>query len=486
MNVNAKFKSLYGLLKVSIQELRCTWYNYSSKTTEENRYLPLTPVGGDVNEFYGHPATELKFALENGEDNLIRNIAVSGPYGAGKSTFIEQFQKTYKQFTFVNISLASFNSTEANEALSRNASLRDLVEVDIVQQLLFSKSSNAQSNSKIKRIAPLNKRDAQSRVFVFVSAALLLWSILDYGSSFKSEYIFEYIFSIDFDFYSRFLVPLITFSSISVKFLVYCAQQFSKFELKSISTKGVSIQKEEAETTFSRNLDEIIHFFSTSGLTAVVIEDLDRFKSVELFSDLRQLNKLVNAAPEVTRPIFFIYAVRDGLFEPSERTKFFDLIIPIIPIVNTHNAYEKLKHCIGMVIDREDKAVISRLDDSLLRAISSYVGELRVVNNIVNEFRAFFDVHEKHKAYDPNRLLAIISLKNLHPKYYDQLLEKKGPFFKAFEAYENSKKVNLDELRKRKEGLQSELKRAKEFGNLDVEAIRYQYLMEIVKNLGVK
>lgn len=44
----------------------------------------------------------LKWALKNPK---VKNIAISGPYGAGKSSIIQSFVKKYPKYKYINISL---------------------------------------------------------------------------------------------------------------------------------------------------------------------------------------------------------------------------------------------------------------------------------------------------------------------------------------------------------------------------------------------
>ena len=54
---------------------------------------------------------------------------------------------------------------------------------------------------------------------------------------------------------------------------------------------------------------------------------------------LRELNNLLNNDEAINhKPIVFVYAVRDDIFSKEDRTKFFDFIIPVIPIVNATNS----------------------------------------------------------------------------------------------------------------------------------------------------
>ena len=92
-----------------------------------------------------------------------------------------------------------------------------------------------------------------------------------------------------------------------------------------------------------KNVDEIIYCFERSDVRVVVIEDLDRFGTQEIFFRLREINFTIRHSPQITRPVHFIYAIRDELFTVTDKTIFFDLIIPVIPVVNSENSRERLQ-----------------------------------------------------------------------------------------------------------------------------------------------
>ena len=76
-------------------------------------------------------------------------------------------------------------------------------------------------------------------------------------------------------------------------------------------------------------------FFEETGYTIVLFEDIDRFKDTQIFAKLRELNLILNSAKQIgQKPIRFIYALRDNVFTGTERVKFFDFILPIVPKVS--------------------------------------------------------------------------------------------------------------------------------------------------------
>ena len=69
-------------------------------------FQKLTPVN-DVDISVYEEAID--FALSNQD---IKNVAISGAYCAGKSSILESYKSKHKNWRFINISLAHFNSSE--------------------------------------------------------------------------------------------------------------------------------------------------------------------------------------------------------------------------------------------------------------------------------------------------------------------------------------------------------------------------------------
>lgn len=80
----------------------------SSIMAESHDFDDLAPVeDADKDQSYNHYAAALSYALEN---DRIKNIAITGPYGSGKSSIIKTFEvKNSSKYKFLNISLASFD-----------------------------------------------------------------------------------------------------------------------------------------------------------------------------------------------------------------------------------------------------------------------------------------------------------------------------------------------------------------------------------------
>ncbi|MGO4610991.1 hypothetical protein AB4142_32150, partial [Variovorax sp. 2RAF20] len=80
-------------------------------------------------------------------------------------------------------------------------------------------------------------------------------------------------------------------------------------------------------------------------------------------------------------PVRFIYACRDDIFLGSDvRTKFFDFILPVVPVLDSRNAYTHLRNKLKDVPVR---------DNVLLKQTSLYISDMRSLKNIANEYNVF-------------------------------------------------------------------------------------------------
>ena len=112
----------------------------------------------------------------------------------------------------------------------------------------------------------------------------------------------------------------------------------------------------------------------------------------------------------------FLYLIRDDVFTSSDRSKFFDFIIPVVPVVATDNAYNLLLNGISDLPEQ------SEFEQPFLRAVSLYLSDLRLINNIINEYKIYSSLLSgSDLVRNPNQQLAIILYKNLYPKDFSDL-----------------------------------------------------------------
>ena len=347
----------------------------------------------------------------------VYNIALTGPYGSGKSSIIKTFLKRYKKYWFIKkpvlqISLASF----LPEAAAPDGEVtKQEIERSILQQMLYGADANSLPLSRFKRI----RSPKWWSLFVWplvIVGMLACWKLIDQRAAILDGTFFQPL-----DETNWFNLSCFTLGMVFVWLILH--QIYVKslgISLRSISLKDIEIKPHatEQESILNRHLDEIIYFFQSTDYDLVVIEDLDRFNNPDIFVTLREINSLINANAGVKRQIRFLYALRDNMFVNTDRTKFFEFIIPVIPIINSSNSIDK------MIEQEERLSLPNRLDRQFLKEVSRYLNDLRLIQNIFNEYV----IYRKNlvPTLDPNRLLAVLIYKNVLPSDFEELHQEKG------------------------------------------------------------
>ena len=189
--------------------------------------------------------------------------------------------------------------------------------------------------------------------------------------------------------------------------------------------------EEETESVFNKNLDEIMYFFETTGYQTVFFEDLDRLDDPKIFVHLRELNNLLNNDDAIkNKPIVFVYAVRDDIFSKEDRTKFFDFIIPIIPVINATNSGEIL---LQRLTEAKNNGIEHDISQGFVLDISPFISDMRILQNIYNEFVVYKKTLRTSQELNlsDEQMLAIIVVKNLYPSDFADLQNEKGVLKKA-------------------------------------------------------
>lgn len=375
----------------------------SAKT--QSKFVDLAPT--DEADKAGVYSEAIQFATNNIK---VSNIALTGPYGSGKSSIIQTFLKKYQR-PALHISLAAFVPEIGSEG--RDVS-RQEIERSILQQMLYGADANKLPLSRFKRI------QSPSVWSIFQSLYIMLGFLAIWYIFLQREDIITGVFFAPFSLSNWLNLGSFAFAAI---FLWVTLHRFyvASFglSLKSISLKDVEIKpvSDDQESVLNRHLDEIIYFFQSTNYDLVIIEDLDRFNNAEIFVTLREINSLVNENAGVKSTIRFLYALRDDMFVNTDRTKFFEFIIPVIPIINTSNS-------IDMVLEQGRRLELDgRLDKQFLREVSRYLNDLRLIQNIFNEYTIYVANLETdgENLLDANKLLAVLIYKNVYPRDFERL-----------------------------------------------------------------
>ncbi|WP_394351452.1 YobI family P-loop NTPase [Flavobacterium bernardetii] len=398
-----------------------------------NSFEDLTPVIVNNGNIY---IDSLFWALKN---KNVKNIALTGSYGSGKSSILKTFKEKHPEFEYLNISLATFDdlfdkleeSTIQSTKLDSTKSdeINKKIELSILQQMLYVEKSSTIPNSRFQRIKNLKNHS------IYINSIFCLTTVLAYIFLFHNTLITK-LNCVKFYFFEskncEINFKIFEILSIISLFLgaFYIIKSFVKtvndFKFNKINLKGeVELNREVTDNSIlNKNIDEIIYFFERTKYNVVLIEDLDRFQEPEIFTKLREINLLINISKQVNRHIVFIYALKDEMFKNSDRTKFFDFILPIIPVINSSNSYDFLL----------EKLKNDEIDKNLLYDISLYIDDMRLLKNIINEYKIYHDKLTKETEIEliPNKLLSFIIYKNLFPKDFAILHKNEGMIYEVF------------------------------------------------------
>lgn len=402
------------------------------------------------------------------ENDDIKNVAISGPYSAGKSSVLESYKKNNCDKQFLHVSLAHFKEELSNEKLESESVLEAKILNQLIQQI---------EPDKIPQTHFRVKHEISDKKCVCVTAVIMVLFLcllgVIYFNKWKnwvdvlSDSSFKKVLGLTAFPYLRLIYALIALTIIAIGVFKLIKTQRSKGIFRKLSFQGneIEICAEDNESYFDKYLNEVLYLFEHADVDVVVFEDIDRFDTVKIFERLREINILINIRLQKkskiesgkNAPIIrFFYLLRDDIFISKERTKFFDFIIPIIPVVDSSNAYNQFKKY--MV----DGGVFSLFEERFLRGISLYIDDLRILKNIYNEFMIYYN-RLNHIELNPDRMLAIITYKNIFPKDFADLQLNKGYIWALFDNKQNyiddeQSNINIkcEELRERIQRCQKE------------------------------
>src|SRR5690625_592452 len=414
-------------------------------------FQKLTPIDDADFETY---EDAFDFALT---DKDIKNIAVSGPYGSGKSSIIETLKKQRTDLKYLHISLAYFqptkkdvnesdtirnrqNDQEIDKEKDKGRSLASIsnqaiLEGKILNQLIHQSNPDKipQSDFKLKeKFSRENTIRMTILTVVFIVVFIYLtfyesWS--DFVNSFSDGFIKNVLMMTT---YGGFWLASVLILTLIFGLAVYktIKAQKNKNLFKKLKLQGNEIElfEKNSYSFFDKYLNEVLYLFENAEADVIIFEDIDRYNTNFIFGKLREINALINKKREREyieneinrkKPLRFFYLLKDDIFTSKDRTKFFDFIIPIIPVIDASNSYDKF------IAQFKSGGIYSLFDSHFLQQLSLYVDDMRILKNIYNEFVIY-----KHRLdnikLNNDKLLAMITYKNFFPKDFNDLQLGKG------------------------------------------------------------
>ena len=317
------------------------------------KYGKLMPVDADISPY----KDALDFVFE---DTEIRNIAITGSYGSGKSSLMRGIEKQYgiqaykcfdekqadaknqkDEHRFLTISLTHFdtekhpvvqkegvrwqNVSQKNiephkEENAQDQSLPNLykgkvrsetIKEDIEQtsESILSVLEGQIINQLIHRInnnyvpkSRFHKTKKSSLIFCCAVAFYLVFTLL-YFLSLGNVLMPHQLFHV----FDTRTIGTIVWAIFSIAMLTAILRRnaFNR-TIKRIGLQGneVELFDEESNSRFDRFMDDIVYLLHECKCDVVVFEDLDRFNEAEIFVRLREINDLVNAMREHEKDSF--------------------------------------------------------------------------------------------------------------------------------------------------------------------------------------
>ena len=420
----------------------------------------------------------LQFAIDKKSE--ITNVAITGNYGAGKSSIVESFERECTDKIFLHISLGQYDETIDSEKKGLNNRQINTIEGKIINQLLHQINPNQIRKSIFKTL------DAESQIkpfniSVYLGLVLLLSLYLLNISSWNG-------LIQNFSWLSWTTKPIIFLLVLVILFvlIVYGFYFLLKLQKDFGFIKKLSLKAEKIETDieifsndnskvsyFDRYLDDVLYLFKQSGADVIVFEDIERFNDSRIFEKLKELNIVINRNRKANnkRKLVFFYLVKDDLFESQERTKFFDFIIPIVPVVTASNSHDILKKLLTEMWE------YNSLDKTFLFNISLYLDDMRLINNICNEYLTYKDTLNTLKL-DYEKLFAMVVYKNIFPKDFSLLQRNQGYLYELLNSKEIALKNLREELNNKKNALERKIENAEE-EHLNDEVELYGTILKI-------
>ncbi|SIR92288.1 hypothetical protein [Microbacterium sp. RURRCA19A] len=402
------------------------------------------------------------------EQDDVRNIALTGAYGTGKSSVLQhlgeldEFKDRVLELSLSTVGVAEEQpdgSTQTNPAAWTKT---NLIQKEIVKQILYRDAPERTRGSRFRRLSRFRVwREAGVAMGLGVLVLAVLWL-------------------------SGLAAPLLTFLGDDpalgwvvlaglgllaiLSGVIYAIRWLThnRVFLEKLSAGPATVSLAATSSSyFDQYMDEIVYFFERSGRDIVIFEDIDRFEDPHIFETLRALNTLLNGTEQVRGrrrirtvtkttmteaqadrafrksdslpEVKFIYALRDSVFEKlgddtatddsdtseparsgaradaaddevrrANRTKFFDIVIPIVPFITHRNARD-------LMLDAMDGTEVS---PDLINVVARFVADMRLITDMRNEYDIYADrllgTPNQMPGIDADRLFALIVYKCVH------------------------------------------------------------------------
>lgn len=404
------------------------------------RSVALRSLAPSYNEeHHGIYVSALVEALRETED--VRNIALTGAYGTGKSSVLKhltelgEFKGRVLELSLSTVGVKEKRPEGDSDANPAAWTKTNLIQKEIVKQILYRDAPTKTRGSRFRRISRFRW---VPEIGIALGLGVLLLAIL-WITGLAATFIgvlggnpaVGWVGSVYFA-----LFVMLSGIVYAIRWLTH-----NRVFLENLSAGPATVSLAATSSSyFDQYMDEIVYYFEQSGRDIVVFEDIDRFEDVHIFETLRALNTLLNGSDQVRRrrrvgapkppkrtpvsDVKFIYALRDSVFEKlgdslgddgaddevkrANRTKFFDLVIPIVPFITHRNARDLMLNAMkGTGVSRD-----------LINVAGRFVADMRLITDMRNEYDIYahrlLGTPNQMPGLDQDRLFALVIYKCVH------------------------------------------------------------------------
>ena len=374
-----------------------------------------------------------------------KNIAITGIYGAGKSSMIKTFLSNHDiEDKCITVGLGKYSNKNKSDK-----KIESDIENSLLQQIIYNARPNDLMFSRINRSdVDVKKNNIYAMVIAFILMIIVvIFKYNSFISIINSDNIGSNAFSNLIPI--RMFIFLCLFSFVLYFFFFFILKKIKLYGyIKKFIIKGNGVELDENTTSIlNKSLDELIHFFMMTNYDIVVFEDVDRLNNcVEIFTKLKEINFVINNSLK-DKSIRFIYEINDSIFDSREnRTKFFDVIIPVVSYTAPLVSDTLLIKLFSKLFEKELNDIIDKKD---FIYISSFIDNSRVAYDIYNEFSIYYHSNIEYLDNEKIRnLFYLVSYKVLFPVRFDNFLKNKGSL--SYMVSEDYKKDFVDFYKSKK------------------------------------
>jgi hypothetical protein len=370
---------------------------------------PLTPRYSEKR--HGLYLSAIEEALK---DSRVRNVALSGSYGVGKSSVLLEVTRVHgTRAISISLSTLGLDGAAAEGSIGKAAATKtNQIQKEIVKQLLYSQDPAKMPGSRFERNTRFRWVSRALFSLLIAAPVVVIFALTKWSDGLAK--------AANFETSTYGWMYLIVYAIAAVSAFVVLRAVHNRLQVSQVTAGSATISlAPKSATYFDQYLDEIVYLFEIDIVDLVIFEDIDRFDDPHIFETLRSLNTLLNGAKQLDgRVIRFIYAIKDSIFDElglraakeaaagttglargnaekvradaaiaelarANRTKFFDLVIPMVPFITHLSARDLLL--------KEMKNTKAKLHDELVELAGRYVADMRLLKDIRNEFIIFND-----------------------------------------------------------------------------------------------